>query len=185
MREERPSPLDEVRSGLVVFEQSLWDALPRYLRSVDRALRARGIRDLTVYSAAPNHEIEEALEHRVSPVRLLTLIGGLAGCTAGFAMTIWMSYDWPLIVGGKPIAAIPPYVVIGFELTILMGALSTVAAVALFSVLMGNRGAPSMSAGPRHSASRPSESTRVRVGWVGPTTSESTSIGRRASAFLA
>ena len=26
-----------------------------------RALRARGMRDLVVYSAAPNHEIEEAL----------------------------------------------------------------------------------------------------------------------------
>ena len=107
-----------------------------------RALRAKGYRNLVVYTPAPNHEIEEALEHGVSPVRLLTLIGGLTGCTAGFAMTIWMSYDWPLIVGGKPIASIPPYVVIGFELTILMGALSTVAAVALFSVLMGKRGAP-------------------------------------------
>jgi hypothetical protein len=107
-----------------------------------RALRAKGFRDLVVYTPAPNHEIEEALEHRVSPVRLVTLIGGLTGCTAGFAMTIWMSYDWSLIVGGKPIASIPPYVVIGFELTILMGALSTVAAVALFSVLMGKRGAP-------------------------------------------
>ena len=107
-----------------------------------RALRAKGYRDLVVYTPAPNHEIEEALEHKVSPVRLLTLIGGLTGCTAGFAMTIWMSYDWPLVVGGKAIASIPPYVVIGFELTILMGALSTVAAVALFSVLMGKRGTP-------------------------------------------
>ena len=60
-----------------------------------RALRARGLRDLVVYSAAPNHEIEEALEHRVSPVRLFTLIGGLTGCAAGFGMTLWMSYDWP------------------------------------------------------------------------------------------
>ena len=38
-----------------------------------RGLRARGHRDLTVYTAAPNHEIEEALEHSVSlsrkPVR--------------------------------------------------------------------------------------------------------------------
>jgi hypothetical protein len=106
-----------------------------------RALRAKGYRNLVVYSPAPNHEIEEALDHGVSPVRLFTLIGGLTGCTAGFAMTIWMSYDWPLVVGGKTIASIPPYVVIGFELTILMGALSTVAAVALFSVLMGKRGA--------------------------------------------
>ena len=45
-----------------------------------------------------------------------------------------------MLVGGKPIASIPPYVVIAFELTILLGALSTVAAVALFSVLMGKRG---------------------------------------------
>jgi hypothetical protein len=105
-----------------------------------RALRATGHRDLVVYSAAPNHEIEEALDHSVSPVRLFTLIGGLTGCAAGFGMTIWMSLDWPLIVGGKTIASVPPYVVIAFELTILLGALSTVTAVALFSVLMGKRG---------------------------------------------
>jgi Protein of unknown function (DUF3341) len=105
-----------------------------------RAVRALGIRDLVVYSAAPNHELEEALGERVSPVRLFTLIGGLSGCTAGFAMTIWMSYDWPVVVGGKSIASIPPYVVIAFELTILLGALTTVAAVAVFSILMGKRG---------------------------------------------
>jgi hypothetical protein len=105
-----------------------------------RALRASGHRKLVVYSPAPNHELEEAVSHRVSPVRLFTLIGGLTGCAAGFGMTIWMSYDWPTVVGGKPIASIPPYVVIAFELTILLGALSTVAAVALFSILMGRRG---------------------------------------------
>ena len=105
-----------------------------------RALRAQGHRNLVVYSAAPFHEIEEALDHSVSPVRLFTLIGGLTGCAAGFGMTIWMSLDWPLLVGGKTIASIPPYVVIAFELTILLGALSTVGAVALFTVLMGQRG---------------------------------------------
>jgi hypothetical protein len=105
-----------------------------------RALRARGHRNLVVYSAAPNHEIEEALDQSVSPVRLFTLIGGLTGCAAGFGMTIWMSLDWPLVVGGKTIASIPPYVVTAFELTILLGALSTVTAVALLSALMGKRG---------------------------------------------
>jgi hypothetical protein len=105
-----------------------------------RALRARGHRNLVVYSAAPNHEIEEALDQSVSPVRLFTLIGGLTGCAAGFGMTIWMSLDWPLLVGGKTIASIPPYVVIAFELTILLGALSTVTGVALLSALQGKRG---------------------------------------------
>ncbi|HET7221435.1 MAG TPA: phosphoenolpyruvate carboxylase [Vicinamibacterales bacterium] len=39
VRRERPSPLDEVRSALAVFEETIWDALPQYCRSLDRALR--------------------------------------------------------------------------------------------------------------------------------------------------
>jgi molybdopterin-containing oxidoreductase family membrane subunit len=105
-----------------------------------RALKARGHRNMVVYSAAPNHEIEEALDHSVSPVRLITLIAGLTGCAAGFGMTIWMSLDWPTMVGGKSIASIPPYVVIAFELTILLGALSTVTALVLFSALLNKKG---------------------------------------------
>ncbi len=38
IRIERPTPLDEVRSGLIVFEESLWTAVPGYLRAVDTAL---------------------------------------------------------------------------------------------------------------------------------------------------
>jgi len=52
VRQQRPTPIDEVRSGLIVFEQSLWDALPQYLRSVDRALRASTGRGLPI-DAAP------------------------------------------------------------------------------------------------------------------------------------
>src|SRR5688572_13258497 len=51
-RHERPTPLDEVRSGLIVFEQSLWDAMPRFLRSIDRALIAATGRGLPL-DAAP------------------------------------------------------------------------------------------------------------------------------------
>ena len=38
IRPHRPSPVDEVRSGLAVFEQSVWDALPRFLRGLNLAL---------------------------------------------------------------------------------------------------------------------------------------------------
>jgi hypothetical protein len=105
-----------------------------------RALRSKGHRDLTVYSSHPNHELEDACGHRNSPVRLVTLIGGLTGCAAGFAMQIWMNLDWPLVVGGKPVVAEPAFVVIGFEMTILLGALSTLMAVAVFSVLFARKG---------------------------------------------
>ena len=105
-------------------------------------LKARGYRDLTVYTAAPNHEIEDALDQPVSWVRLFTLIGGLTGVTAGFAMTIWMSNDWPLLVGGKPIAGVPAYVAIAFELTVLYGALCTVAGMIILSLAKSLKGRP-------------------------------------------
>ena len=39
VRRERPTPFDEVQWGLVAFEQTLWDVVPRYLRALDDALR--------------------------------------------------------------------------------------------------------------------------------------------------
>jgi phosphoenolpyruvate carboxylase len=43
LRRERPTPVDEARWGFSVIEQTLWRALPRHLRRLDRALvRATG-----------------------------------------------------------------------------------------------------------------------------------------------
>ena len=106
-----------------------------------KAVKAQGRNDLTVYSAAPNHELEAAMGHKVSPVRLFTLIGGITGVISGLAMTYWMSLDWPINVGGKPIATVPPYVVFMFELMVLSGALSTVAGVVVLSFLLRKKGA--------------------------------------------
>ncbi|HEV2985479.1 MAG TPA: phosphoenolpyruvate carboxylase, partial [Vicinamibacterales bacterium] len=38
VRDGTVSPLDEIRGALAVFEQILWEALPRYVRQIDRAL---------------------------------------------------------------------------------------------------------------------------------------------------
>ena len=76
----------------------------------------------------------------MSPVRLFTLIGGLTGTTAAFSMQIWMNRNWPVLVGGKPIVAIPAFVVIGFELTVLIGALSTLFGVFFLSTVMRHKG---------------------------------------------
>lgn len=102
-------------------------------------LRAEGMTDLETYSPLPQHELEHALHRPQSPVRLFTLVGGLTGAAAGFALAIWTSLDWPLITGGKPIVSLPPYVVIAFELTILFGALATVVGL-LYNARLGPQG---------------------------------------------
>src|SRR5450755_4212023 len=38
VQHERPTPIDEVKGALFVFGQTLWDAVPRFLRALDEAL---------------------------------------------------------------------------------------------------------------------------------------------------
>jgi hypothetical protein len=101
-------------------------------------LRAKGYRDLSVYTPVPVHEIEEVLERDrpVSRVRLFTLIGGLTGIASAFLLTIWTSLVWGLVTGGKYLqfgpgggiagSSLPPFVVIAFELMVLFGGIATV-----------------------------------------------------------
>lgn len=98
-----------------------------------REIKRQGYEGFIVYTPVPNVEVAAAVGHKVSPVRRWTLGGGLLGVITGFAMTIWMSYDYPIVVGGKPLGSAVPYVVIAFELTILFGALATVAAVGYYA----------------------------------------------------
>jgi hypothetical protein len=89
-------------------------------------LRKKNFSDITVFTPTPRHEFEDALAAPKSKVRLFTLIGGLAGLTFGYWIPIWISDYWPLVVGGKPVASWVPYTIIGFELMVLFGSLSTV-----------------------------------------------------------
>lgn len=104
----------------------VYDALDSATITIER-LRAAGLKRITVFSPLPSHELEHALHAGESPVRMFTLVGGLTGAATGFAFPTWASMDWPLVTGGKPIISIPAWVIIAFELTILFGALSTVA----------------------------------------------------------
>ena len=90
-----------------------------------KKLRGRGFEELESYSPAPFEQIDEAMDERPSKVRIFTLVGGLTGVVTGFLMQIWMSWEWPIKIAGKAYASIPPYVIIGFELTILFGGILT------------------------------------------------------------
>lgn len=82
-----------------------------------------------VFSPTSYHELEHSSGFGASPVRYFTLVGALTGMVGGFGLCLFMDWDWPLIVGGKTagIPSLPAYVVIGFECTILLGAIATIA----------------------------------------------------------
>jgi hypothetical protein len=79
---------------------------------------------LKVVMPHPDHEVEELVDQYVpqSKLKYFTLVGTLSGFIGGFALTIGTVLDWPLITGGKPLISIPAFIVIVFEMTILLGA---------------------------------------------------------------
>jgi hypothetical protein len=89
-------------------------------------LKQKKIGKLTAYSPTPRHELEQAIDPPQSPVRRFTLIGALSGTIFGYWIAIWGSEYWPLVVGGKAISTWLPYTVFGFEVMVMVGALSTV-----------------------------------------------------------
>lgn len=61
----------------------------------------------------------DALKLKKSMVGWFTLGGGITGLVGGFALAIFTAVQWNLMVSGKPIVAIIPFVIVGFEATIL------------------------------------------------------------------
>jgi len=114
-------------SGLKQGILASFDYLDSAVEAIE-GLRKAGFKrkSIQAYAPVPEHDLEHAMGYGQSPVRVFALVGALTGTATGFALSIFTSMNWPLVVGGKPIVSIPAFVVIAFEMTILFGALSTV-----------------------------------------------------------
>ena len=117
-----------------------------------RALRSAGHADVRVASPAPFPAISEALGRPRSRLDSVTLSAAALGVVGGFALCIGTAVAWPLMTGGKPIVSIPPFVIIAFELSVLVGAVVNLAALAFMAARARRRRA--VPADPRFSADR-------------------------------
>ena len=84
-------------------------------------LRAAKIGNFNTFSPIPSHKIEHAIGKSKSPVRWIVLMGGISGILTGLAITIGTTYEWRLNAGGKPLLSWPPFIIICFELMVLLG----------------------------------------------------------------
>ena len=91
-----------------------------------KAATAKGYRNVESYTPFPIHGMDEALGLKPSIVPWATFIGGLTGFCVALHLQVWTSaIDWPINVGGKPMISGPAFIPILFELTVLLGGLST------------------------------------------------------------
>jgi len=98
-------------------------------------VRDTGFRQWDVFTPYPVHGMDRAMGLKNSKVGWFSFLGGVTGYTTGMLL-IWFTnaFDYPILVGGKPMfspfSAFPP----SYELTILLGAFG-----ALFGMLFLNR----------------------------------------------
>jgi hypothetical protein len=92
-------------------------------------------REFITFSPIPNHAVEKALGQKKSRVGLFTLAGAITGLVSGFSLAVFTAAEWNLVLGGKPAVTLIPFVVIGFEFTILFGAIGTLIGLIINSKL--------------------------------------------------
>jgi hypothetical protein len=117
-------------------ERLVFDHHQEFMEAL-RAMLARGVDPKQVRVRTPYHvaEAEELLFERPSRLRYFALIGGLGGFGGGFALAALTALDWPIITGGKPIVSVPPFLLIGYLMTILFGSLISFAGFLLLARL--------------------------------------------------
>ena len=90
------------------------------------ALKETAYKFQRVHSPIPSQKIMTALDLKKSKVGYFTLVGGILGFISGFALAIFCSIQWNLMVSGKPIISLIPFFIVGFEFTILFAVFGNV-----------------------------------------------------------
>ena len=90
-------------------------------------IRGKGIRIHEVFSPFPVHGLDEELGYKRSRLPIAAFLFGMTGTSLALLMQIWMlGYDWPMIIGGKNAASLPPFIPVTFEMTVLFAAFGMV-----------------------------------------------------------
>lgn len=99
-------------------------------------MREAGFKKFDAITPYPVHGMEEAIGIKRSSIPYVTFIAALTGGTLGLGLQYYTSVvDWPVAIGGMPFFSVPAFIPVTFELTILLGALSSVAAMFIFNGL--------------------------------------------------
>jgi hypothetical protein len=116
---------------------------PQEAAEAAKVLQKAGNCHIELYLPVPDHHLLDVAPPRWKPVRYFTIIGGLLGLVSGFALAIWTAvfqvggdgtWEGGLWLNGMSPASPIPFVIVGFEVTILIGGLMT-----MLGLLIGTR----------------------------------------------
>ena len=104
----------------------LFDDSNTFLKAVE-AIRDKGYLKYDANTPCPIHGLDDAMGLEKTSIGRVAFIFGFIGLFAIVAFMIWTSvWDYPLVIGGKPLNSLPAFIPIAFEATVFMAAVVTV-----------------------------------------------------------
>lgn len=92
-----------------------------------KQVRKSGYKIHDVYTPFPIHGLDKAMGLRDTSLHTAGFIYALMGTTTALTFITWVfTTDWPMNVGGKPFFALPAWIPITFELTVLFSSIGMV-----------------------------------------------------------
>lgn len=97
------------------------------LKGAIKEVKGKGIKIHEVFTPYPVHGLEDVLGYRRSRLPIAAFLFGLTGTILALTMMIYMlGIDWPMNIGGKDHIALPDFIPVTFELTVLLSAFGMV-----------------------------------------------------------
>lgn len=116
---------------------------PEDIIEATQKVRDRGFKKFDAFTPFPVHGIDAALGIKRSALPYFSFGAACAGFMTAVGLQVWTHlYSWPLNVGGKPLFALPAYIPIIFELTVLFCGLVTAGVMFTFFLRLPCFGKP-------------------------------------------
>ncbi|MCX7611919.1 MAG: DUF3341 domain-containing protein [Ignavibacterium sp.] len=111
---------------------AIFDNPDKIIAAAKKTVEA-GYSKFDVNTPYPVHGMEKAMKLKPSKLGFITLVFGLTGSFLALFFMYWtMSLDYPMIIGGKPFFALPAFIPVTFEVTVLLATLATVIGMITF-----------------------------------------------------
>lgn len=108
------------------FVIGLYDHEDKLLKAIKK-IRSAGVEIYDALTPFPVHGIDPALGLKDTRLHTAGFFFGLTGTTVALTLITFISkFNYPLIIGGKPYWALPSYIPITFELTVLYASIGMV-----------------------------------------------------------
>lgn len=92
-----------------------------------KKVRRAGYKIHDVFTPFPIHGLDHALGLRDTSLHTAGFIYGITGTSTAVGFITWaLTLDWPINFGGKPFFALPAWIPVTFELTVLFAAVGMV-----------------------------------------------------------